>query len=225
MVDADPAPQEPPSLEDGGGDVSTRGPLLALVARGLELWLRQQCASVGDLEIALDGSMGELLRGRLRGVRLQARQVVFQNLCLEAVELRSDAIQVRTRGLLRGQSLRLDHPFRVRGSVRFTGEGLSRSLTTPAWRELGDHLGEQLLGVSPLEGVSLRDELLILQARAPHGLTEVETRMVLTPDGLGVHPLDGRPVLPLAMDTAITLERAEVRGGRMELAGEALVQP
>lgn len=201
------------------------GPLLNLVARGLELWLRQRCQAVSELEIQLEGSMADLLRGQLQGVRLQARQVVFQNLSLERVELRGDAIRVRAAGLLRGQSLRLEHPFRVRGSVLFTSDGLSRSFLTPAWRNLGDHLCEGLMGVTPFESLRLQGESLVLLARAPEGLAQVETRLLLTPEGLEVHPVDGRPALPLPMDRAITLERAEVRAGQMELAGEALVRP
>jgi hypothetical protein len=216
----------PPPAADGTPDQGpSGGPLLSLVARGLELWLRQRCQTVEALEIHLEGSMGELLRGHLQGVRLQARQVVFQNLSLDQVELRSEAIQVRVGGLLRGQSLRLEHPFRVRGSVRFTGDGLSRSLATPAWQDLGDLLCERLIGVTPLESVQLRGESLILRAKALDGLAQVETRMALTADGLEVRPVDGRPALPLPMDEAITLERAEVCAGRMELAGEALVRP
>jgi hypothetical protein len=219
-------PIPPPPAADGTPEKGpSGGPLLTLLARGLELWLRQRCQTVSELEIQLEGSMAELLRGHLQGVRLQARQVVFQNLSLEQVELRSEAIQVRVAGLLRGQSLRLDHPFRVRGVVLFTGDGLSRSLATPAWQELGNHLCERLIGVTPLEGVTLRGESLILRARALHGPAQVETRMALTPEGLEVRPVDGRPALPLPMDAAITLERAEVRAGRMELAGEALVRP
>ncbi|MFN9621493.1 MAG: DUF2993 domain-containing protein [Cyanobacteriota bacterium] len=219
---ASPPPPATDGLPEKG---STGGPLLTLLARGLEFWLRQRCQAVCELEIQLEGSVAELVRGHLQGVRLQARQVVFQNLSLEQVELRSEAIQVRVGGLLRGQNLRLDHPFRVRGSVLFTGEGLSRSLATPAWQELGNQLCEQLIGVTPLEGVSLQGEILILRAHAPHGPAQVETRLVLSPEGLEVRPVDGRPALPLPMDEAITLERAEVRAGRMELAGEALVRP
>jgi hypothetical protein len=81
------------------------------------------------------------------------------------------------------------------------------------------------MGVTPLESVQLRGDSLILRAKAPHGVAELDTRMVLTPEGLQVHPVDGRPPLPLPMDPAITLERAEVRAGRMELSGEALVKP
>jgi hypothetical protein len=199
--------------------------LLALLARALEVWLRQQCDTIRELDIALEGSMAQMLRGHLQGVRLRAREVVFQDLCLEQVDLRSDPIHVTVAGLLRGRSLRLDHPFHVRGSVRLTGEGLSRSLVTPAWQGLGDHLCAQLLGVTPLESVSLLDDRLVLRAQSPEGPTEVATRMVLSAEGLAVCPLDGRPPLPLPMDEAIALERAEVRLGRLELAGVALVRP
>lgn len=204
-----------------------RGPLLALVARGLELWLRQQCQAVEELELKLEGSMAGLLRGHLRGVRLQARRVVFQDLSLEWVELRSAPIHVHLGGLVQGGSLRLEQPFLVEGTVALTGEGLSRSLLTSQWRELGDQLSEGLLGFRPLQGLTLLDERLILQAQGHQGgePLEVETRMELTPSGLQLRPLDGGPPLPLAMDPAIRLQRAEVRTGQLELQGEALVQP
>ncbi|MEB3334836.1 MAG: DUF2993 domain-containing protein [Cyanobacteriota bacterium] len=217
-----PSSQPPDGqLEDGG----PTGPLLGLLARGLEVWLRQQCQRVSDLEIRLEGSMGELLRGQVQGVRLTARRVVFQNLSFERVDLRSDPIQIRVGGLLRGQRLRLEHPFRVRGSVALTGEGLSRSLATPDWQGLGDQLGAQFLGVTPLESVGLEDERLILRALAENGVAQVDTRLVLTAEGMEVRPLDGRPPLALPMDPAIQLERAEVCAGLMELAGEAWVRP
>lgn len=206
---------------------SEGGPLLALVAKGLELWLRQQCQDVQQLEIRLEGSMAQLLRGHLQGVHLRARQVVFQNISLERVHLRSEPIQMKIGGLLRGQSLRLEQAFVVKGSVVLTGEGLSRSLATPEWQALGDHLCETLLGVTPLKAVKLQDGRLILQANAPQAgpPLEVETRLGLTPMGLLVCPLDGRPPLPVAMDEAIRLDQAEVRSGLLELTGEALVQP
>jgi hypothetical protein len=207
------------------GEERSSGPLLGLLARALEVWLRQQCDAIRDLEIALEGSMAQMLRGHLQGVRLQAREVVFQDLRLEQVELRSDPIHFTAAGLWRGRSLKLDHPFHVRGCVQLTGEGLSRSLLTDAWRDLGDHLSSQLLGVTPLEGVSLEDDRLVWRARAPEGQAMVETTMQLSAEGLAVCPLDGRPPLPLPMDEAIALDRAEVRRGRLELAGVALVRP
>jgi hypothetical protein len=223
-------PLQPTALPEPEPDPDERrsaDPLLSLLARGLEFWLRKRCEAVHDLELHLEGSMAQALRGQLQAVRLRARKVVFQDWSLERVDLCSEPIQVRVGGLLRGQSVRLEQPFRVRGKVVLTGEGLSQSLASPAGRPLANHLGERLLGVTPLESVRLLEERLVLRAvTGPGGgLVQVETRVEIGPEGPQVCPLDGRAPLLLPMDEAIRLDRAEVRCGLLELGGEALVRP
>ena len=71
------------------------------------------------------------------------------------VELRSDAIQVQVGNLLRGRAVQLDHPFQIEGYVAFSGPGLSRSFCTPQWRPLGDQLVDALLGLTPLQKLSI----------------------------------------------------------------------
>jgi hypothetical protein len=109
------------------------GPVLQLLASALQFWIRQQCEAVESLELQLHGSSLGLLRGRLEGVSLVARRVVFSSLEIEMVELRSDAIQVQMGQLLKTRTLQLDHPFQVEGYAAFSGPGLSRSLCTPHW--------------------------------------------------------------------------------------------
>jgi len=76
-------------------DGKRSGPVLQLLASGLQFWIRQQCQAVDSLEIQLHGSAFGLLRGRLEGVSLVARRVIFSDLEIELVDLRSDAIQVQ----------------------------------------------------------------------------------------------------------------------------------
>jgi LmeA-like phospholipid-binding len=203
------------------------GPVLALLSKGLELWLRRQCEEVDTLELQLEGAMAQWLQGNLQGVRLRARRVVFQNLCLEQVDLASEPIRLKLPGLLRQQPLQLDQPFRVRGSVVFSEEGLSRSLTRPEGQELADLLCQGLQGGGTLQGAQLQEGRLILQLVPPQGGQPEarHTHVVLSATGLQVAPLQGGPPVAIPLDAAITLERAEVRDGRLELAGVALVQP
>jgi hypothetical protein len=205
----------------------TGGPVLALLSKGLELWLRRQCQEVDTLELQLQGAMAQLLQGNLQGVRLRAQKVVFQHLCLEQVELASDPIRLKLPGLLRHQPLQLDQPFRVRGSVVFSEEGLSRSLTRPEGQELADLLCQALCGGGTLQGAQLQDGHLILQVHPPQGEApqRLAAHIALTATGLQVCPLQGGPAVPIPLDGAITIERAEVRPGRLELEGMALVQP
>ncbi|MCX5950316.1 MAG: LmeA family phospholipid-binding protein, partial [Cyanobacteria bacterium] len=119
-----PGSSLPPSRSGGSvdGDRSGGGPLLALLARALELWLRQQCQEIDSLEIQLEGSAARLLRGQLEGARLRARRVVFQDLRFESVELRGEAIRLQVGSALRGQAGLLREPFRVRGQIYLSSE-------------------------------------------------------------------------------------------------------
>jgi hypothetical protein len=210
-----------------GGAAGSGGPLLALLARGLEIWLRQQCEAIDQLEIRLDGSAGQLLRGRLPGVHLAARGVVYQQLEIEWVELRSETIQVRMGALLRRQTVELEQPFRVRGQVAFSGEGLSRSLIAPQWRELGDGLAEQLLGLGPLRALRIQEDRLVLSGLGLGADAPVEraARLTVHGSGLELHPLDGGESVLLPIDPDIRIERAALGGGLLELEGEAKVVP
>lgn len=199
--------------------------MLALLARGLELWLRQQCEAIEDLEIRLEGSAARLLGGRLEAVRLTARRVVFQSLEIEAVELRSAPMQVRMGALLRSQTLKLEHPFRIEGWVRFSAEGLNRTLATAPWRELGDGLAEELLGLAPLGRLRFDGDRLILSTMDAAGNAPIElgTRVEAS-DGtlqLRAEP-DGR-VARLPMDPNVKIMRVDLGSGRLELTGQALV--
>ncbi|WP_259731186.1 MULTISPECIES: LmeA family phospholipid-binding protein [Synechococcales] len=203
------------------------GPLLQLIAAGLQVWIRSQCEAVESLELQLHGTAIQLLRGRLEGITLMARRVVYQELQIELVQLRSDPLQLRLGQVLKGEPIRLDHPFLVRGQVAFTAAGLSGSLVRPRWQLLADFLGEQLLGLSPLKGLRIVRDTLVFTAQAAgeSRLMELETRPEAIAGSLGILSLDGDLRLRLPMDPNIRLETANLEGGMLQLHGEAQVTP
>lgn len=215
---------EPESAAAGS---AAQGPALALLSRGLELWVRQQCQAVERIEIQLEGSIGQLMRGRLEGVRVTARRVSYQQLDFERVELRSGPIQVRMGRLWRSRSVELDAPFDLRGNVAFSGEGLNRSFAGPAWSALADHLAEQLLGFGPLAGLTIEEDHLLLRALPAGGGDPVQGRASLSIEdtALVLRRLDGAGSVELPMDPAIRIEAVELGGGMLQLSGQAQVTP
>jgi hypothetical protein len=211
--------------------VSHNGPVMQLLASALQLWLRQQCDEIDSLEIRLDGSALALMKGRLAGVHVLARRVSYQSLEIELVDLCSEPIQVQMSQLLRGRGLQVENPFRIRGLVGFTAEGLSRSLAQPQWRVLGDAIGDALLGISPLSELRVEANQLILSAltageqgrmelavdvRAVDGTVEFRS-LEAVEDGVAVHRLP--------MDPNITIEKAALEAGMLQLSGAARVIP
>ena len=202
-------------------DSQRSGPVLQLLASGLQFWIRQQCDTVDSLELQLHGSGLGLLRGRLEGVSLVARHVVFSSLEIERVELRSEAIQVQLGNLIKGRPLQLDHPFQIAGYAAFTGAGLSRSLCTPHWRPLGDALVDGLLGLTPLQSLTIERDRLVLRAQG----MSCDTLPEASDGGLRLRHCDSDQVVALPADPNIQIQSANLEGGLLQLHGTARVSP
>ena len=222
------SPSSPPDASEGNG---ASGPVMQLLASGLQLWLRQQCEAIESLEIRLEGSALALLRGRLAGVQVMARRATYQGLQIELVDLCSEPIQVQMGQVLRGRGLQLDHPFRIRGQVSFSATGLTRSLARPEWRGLGDAIGEALLGITPLTELRVRANRLVLAAQgvADRHLIELATELRAVDGTVEIRGVDTgseeAAVHRLPMDPNITIEQALVEAGMLQLLGEARVSP
>ncbi|MEX0589047.1 MAG: DUF2993 domain-containing protein [Cyanobium sp.] len=206
-------------------DSTTAGPVMQLLARGLQLWIRQQCQAIGFLDIQLEGTALQLLRGRLAGVQLMARRVVYKDLHLELVELRSGSIQVHIGNLLKGQPLELERAFQIEGQVSFTPDGLSRSLIAPQWRALGDSLGEHLLGIVPLVELGMNHDHLVFAAQGlgSRELIQLETTITAVEGSVEICSCDGTISCRLPMDPNISIEAARLESGMVHLLGVAQV--
>jgi len=200
-------------------------PVMQLLGQGLQLWVRQQCLSIDSLEIRLEGSPLQLLRGRLAGVRLLARRVVYEQFHLELVELTSGPIQVHIGNLLKGQPLQLEKPVQISGQVSFTPAGLTRSLSEPRWRSLGDSLSETLLAIVPLGGVRINRDRLVLIAlgQGSPDPIEQETTVAAVGGGVEIRCVAGSPSYLLPLDSSITIDAARLEAGMLQLQGGARV--
>jgi len=209
----------------GSSSNTSSGPVMQLLSSGLQFWIRQQCQAIDSLDLQLQGSALALLRGQLAGVRLMARRVTYQNLQLELVELTSSPIAVNIGALLKGQPLQLQQPFTIQGQVSFSAEGLTQSLTHPQWRELGDQLADALLGIAPLVELRISHNHLIVSAQpaGDQGLVELETQLQVSDGSVAIAPLKGDLEVRLPLDPGITVERANLEGGMVQLFGTAKV--
>ena len=169
-----------------------------------------------------------LLRGRLDGARLIARDVSFQGLPLQHVDLRSEAVAVDLKLLTPGRMLALQQSFKVKGSVSISGTHLNDALLVEPWRWLGDWLAEQLMGLTPLGSLQLDNDVMVLQASVAAHKDPAVRRFRLSADqgSLLFRPEGGEaPAVLLPMDPAIQITDAQLGGGQLHMEGQALVTP
>lgn len=203
------------------------GPVLQLLAGALQLWLRQQCQVDGDLQVQLEGSALDLLRGRLEAVRLTAERVTYRELRIEQVSLRSSPIQVRMRQLVGGQPLQLDQPFEIRGQLHFNPAHLSQCFGAERWQGLAAWLAQQLLGGRPPLGLQPQGQRLQISAMSEDGAERLQccAELAAVPGGLAIRIEADAAGLVLPLDRGIELEAAAVETGLVVLRGRASVTP
>ena len=204
-------------------DFPRSGPVLQLIASGLKLWIRSRCDSVGDLQLQLHGSGLGLLRGRLEGVSLSARDVLFQGLPLQHADLRSGPIQIDLSLLRPDKVMALQEPFALKGQVTITGRGLNQALLGETWRWLGDWLSEQLMGLTPLGGLVIDNDVLELQAPVVAHKDPARRRFLLEAgqNTVVLRPVEGYHETALPMDPTIRIVEAQLQGGMLHLSGDA----
>jgi hypothetical protein len=95
----------------------------------------------------------------------------------------------------------------------------------PQWRGLADHLGETLLGISPVVELRISHDKLIFAAKAAGevGLVELETHLQASDGSVVINASAGELQVQLPMDPGITIERANLEGGMVQLYGTAKV--
>ena len=206
---------------------TSSGPVLQLLASGLQRWVRSQCDSVDELNLALQGSAVELLRGRLKGVSLEARRVSFDQLPLMRAELQSGELKTLFRPGQPSQPVQLKEPFTIGGEVVLSGTDLNKALATDRWRWLADLLAEKLMGLSPLRSLEIDNDRLVLTAEVITGTKPVQGSFHLCADQgtirLNNWKAEGKFLLP--MDPSIRINDARLQGGQLVIKGDATVQP
>lgn len=203
-------------------------PLLKLISTGLRLWVTSRCERVGEMELTLQGSSFGLLRGRLEGVVLQARDVRFDGLPLQHVELSSGALRLDLSLLQPGRMAALAEPFAVQGTVTIPGAELNEALLSERWSGLGDWMAERLLGVTPLGRLVMDNDVVELQAQVMAHRDPIRRRFRLEAEAGTVQfrsLSDERERMSLPMDPAIRITDVSVSAGRITLEGHASVTP
>ncbi len=203
------------------------GPFLKLIASALKAWIIQSCDQVGELELELNGSILQLLRGQLDSVMLTAKGIIFQGLPFHYAKIESSKLQINLNLSKRKKPVILKEIFEIRGEVVITGTDLNHALLSDSWCWLGDWLADQLMGIKPLGGLKIDHEILELYTPTANK-EDIEKRQFLVKAASGTLKIQHKDInaeVLLPMDPAIQIENAVLKGGRLYLKGSAEVRP
>ena len=143
-------------------EASKNDPIIKIIEFGIELWIRKQCKSIGNLKLEIFGSTIELIRGRLSEVKLIANKVNFQDLNLYYVNLRSDPLKFNINLSRRDQRFVFRKRFGIKADVHITTENLNQLLNTERWKWIGDWLANKLIKADKLKSMKINENSIKL---------------------------------------------------------------
>ncbi len=207
--------------------VSTKKrPILKIIEKGLQLWLRSKCEAVNDISLELNGSTTELLRGRLESIKVIAEEIIFNRLPIENIKLESKDLNIRFNIFNSNERLVLKESFEVKGTVSFRGSELNKILLNGPWSWLGDWLAKELMDSIKLNEFKLEDESLLLEV-----ITENQTEKISA--SFSISAKKGRLFFKrngqenevyLPMDQSIIISDVILNGGLIYITGKSIVK-
>ncbi|NEP40738.1 MAG: DUF2993 domain-containing protein [Okeania sp. SIO2H7] len=102
-----------------------------ILSPAVQLWLRSQLQKVEYLQVKIEGSDRQLLRGAIPKISLIARAAIYQGLHLTEVKVAAESIGIDLGRVLRGKPLRILAPFPVNCELELTEADFNASLESP----------------------------------------------------------------------------------------------
>eukprot|EP00958_Prasinococcus_capsulatus_P015852 scaffold1717_cov377-Prasinococcus_capsulatus_cf.AAC.5 len=185
----------------------------------LKLWIRLQLdEECPTLKLAVEGRNRDLLRGRVRGLALSAKDAVYKGLEITSVSIRSEGVAI-------SEGRAPTQPFGIQATLSMSSPALSRSLSSATLRSV---LEPVLDGASwPIvaavtEGghISLRDsaglEYLL-------GIDAEESDLTLSVESVGSEGMAKTTEFELGQGTRI--EALSLADGHLKLSARFVVVP
>ena len=225
-----------------------------VLSPAMQLWLRSQVEDVATLNISIQGSDRQILKGHVPQVMLNSNQAIYQGLHLGEVQLKGENIRINMGQILRGKPLQLLESIRVSGEVAISNENLQSSISSALLGEGFKGLLETLLenqGISDpseflatyeitWEGAYLDSSYFILQGNlTTNDVTNpliIKAKLTLIPPQIlqlsdvtiqGIPNLNSYDMKTLSVDLGsdVSINSFELHTDKVVCQGELLIRP
>ncbi len=141
-----------------------QNPLLHILAIGLEVWLRSQCQSLGELNIKLKGKTIKILKGIIDEVKVSANKINFKGLRIEGAEFTTSIIKLNFSINPNNQIVSFQEKFVLGGRLTVSSTGLSKTVSSKEWNWIKNLMSETLVEGRAITNIQIQNNKLKLDS-------------------------------------------------------------
>ena len=133
-----------------------------LIETGIKIWLRSKCKAIKIEKLNILGSTPELLKGQIGGVNILLREVIFQDINFERVEIKSNQIDITPNIRKSGLKITFNKAFDIDSKIHISVSGLNQTINSKSWQSINDWFSRKLLNSNKLIEIDIIKNHLIL---------------------------------------------------------------
>ena len=213
------------SFSMNNSQVSKTGPILKVLASGLNLWIRSKCQSVGDLSLDIYGSGLDLLRGKLSSVCLKGSEISFNNVSIHNVSIKTKSLKASVDIKKLNQAVRLDQPFHIDGHIEMSESGVNDFLSSDKWGSIATEISSIFVNNGLFLEAFLKNKNLHFRLNDEDLGKIFEEHFEIRADYGTVVIYKNEKEFVLPMDDAIKIKKAFIENRKLCLEGEADIRP
>ena len=206
---------------------NSNDPLISLISRSLELWVKSKCQSIERINIEINSSIGELLKGNISEVRVSASRIKLQNIPINHAELTTDSIKFKLNPISTKKKFNLKRDFFIMGEVSFSEEDLNTLINSSNWQWLNDLISDKLLAAEKINELRLSPRKIefLNNAKSIEGLKGNEFSLEADHGTVLIKNLGGKKEeFLLPMDPLIEVTEAISSDKKLTLKGKSKVR-
>ncbi len=206
---------------------NSTSPLLKILAKGLNLWIRSKCNLVDSLSIDIQGSSLNLMRGSIDKLSIKAEGIDYQGIIFDTADIKSSKLKISLSFDNKTNLVKLDDTFEIDGKFSMSNNNINQVLMSERWHFISTLIARKLMDSDHLLSVSIESNLLKLKAFDPkQDLTMEDLFSVsVSSDTIKISNTKTNNYLLLPMDKLIKIKCAFIERNIFFIKGKALVMP
>ena len=152
-------------------------PILKIISIALEMWAKSKCQQIEDINIRINGSISEIMRGELASVKLIATKINFQDIYIQEIKLSSGKITIKSDNLLKRKIITSSNSFKLEGKLSFSETNINQIINSERWDWTNQWLSENLLNKSNNYSVFIEDKGLLIKSVDPKNKDIIEDKL------------------------------------------------
>tara|TARA_B100001029_G_C15017007_1_gene428011 strand:+ start:590 stop:1222 length:633 start_codon:yes stop_codon:yes gene_type:complete len=142
--------------------IQDKGLLARLLEKCIEILLKKECKKIGEVEIDINASSIEIIKGLIREVNIIAEEINYKDILFDKVELEASDVKIIFK--INNKELSLKNNFIVKFKISLSANSLKTILLSKKWNWIGDMIIKELLDQDKLEDIKIENDQISIKA-------------------------------------------------------------